>query len=175
MSDEPTQRIDTTKAVSMLVVSFFLFDLPRLATAIIPLAATIPAGLIGWIPLLGQMFAGLVIGGSNLLETLASGMLSILGYSTMGLWFMSAGVPLFGGRSPTGRVVTFLLTFLVSWLPVINLFLFFSLTLWTAKMLYDQWRDDKEKGKTAKTGYNGGKNFSRMRKPLRRYVHADTF
>lgn len=159
----------------MVVVAFCLFDLPRLATGIIPLAATIPAGLIGWIPLLGQLFAGWVIGGSNLLETLASGMLAIFGYSTMGVWFMSSGVSLFGGRNPTGRVATFLLTFITSWLPIINLFVFFPLTLWVVKMIYDARSEDKEKAKLGNTRYNERKNYSRMRRPLRRYVHADTF
>ena len=149
MNEESKQRIDKTKFISMLVVAFCLFDLPRLATGIIPLAATIPAGLVGWIPLLGQLFAGWILGGSNLLETLASGTLAILGYSTMGMWLMTSGVSLFGGKNPAGRVVTFLITFLISWLPIINLFVSFPLTVWVFKMGYDARSEDKEQEKEA--------------------------
>ncbi len=152
-----------------MTVAFCLFDLPQLATGIIPLAATIPAGLLGWIPLLGQMFAGWVIGGSNLFQTLASWVLSILGYSTMALWLMMSGVSLFGGRSPAGRIVTLGAMFLVSLIPILNIFLFFDLSVWVFKMSYDARREDKEKAEEAKVGYNR-KNFMRVQ----RHVIAKT-
>lgn len=178
---EETHRIDTPTFLFMLVIAFFIFDLPRLLTVIIPLAATIPAGAVGWIPLLGQIFSGWIIGGSNLMQTLVSIGLAIFGYATMGLWFACKGVQPLGGRNPTGRIATLLCTFLVSWIPIINWIFFFPLTVWVCKLWYDSRRDEKVDNAEAQGQYveynmdDVERNARRVRLPTRRFIRKKSY
>ena len=97
-----------------------------------------------------------------------------LGYATMGTWFMGSGVSLFGGKNLSGKVATFFLSLLGDFIPLLNIILP-GLTVWTIRMIYYARSEDKEKAKKGKTGYDGEKNYSRMRVPQRHYVPTKTY
>ncbi len=173
-----------------MIVIALLFDSVKFATGILALsgatnvvvagtavggkAGAVVATIVLWLPFVGQIVGLIALYAGIFLQWIFGIILTILGYSTMGLWFTNSGVSLFGGKNPSGKVATFLITYLLSWVPFLDLLP--GLTTWTVKMLYDNWHEDKENAKEAEGEYNK-LDYSRVRKPRPTIKHAraDTF
>ncbi|MBI4086884.1 hypothetical protein HY416_02795 [Candidatus Kaiserbacteria bacterium] len=197
MNDESDQRISTQKAVFMVIIAL-LFDLVQLGTGILALSgATLVVGtgavageavageagaavgttvatIVLWLPFLGQIVGLTAVMAGVLVQYLSSYILMPLGYATMGLWFVGSNISLFGGKSPSGKVATFFLGLLGDFIPLLNIFLP-GLTVWTITMIWHARREDKEEEKAAEVGYNNTKNWSRVKKTLRKYASRKNY
>ena len=195
MNDESKQRITKTTAACMITVAA-LFDLAQIAAKLFaPMGivglggalgalichyaniqatgACVVAGgtagvAISYIPVIGPVVAAAATMVGTVISELASAAFMFLGYATISLMIMHKGVSIFGGKDIQKKVVAGFIAVIVDVTPLLNLMP--GLTLWTIRMILLTRSEDTDKAKTAKTRYNGGKNYSRMRRALRRYV-----
>ena len=188
--EETTYRITRTTAACMVTVAF-IFDVLQVAAKMLTLLGlTVLTGIIAvlacnYLGIDAPKFCAVVGVGTGavvsltgigtaialkvgmIMDWLASVLLVSTGYATMMFWFLKSDVPLFGGKKPAGRVAAFFFGLLVDFLPFLNILP--GLTVWTIRMIYTARSEDKEKAKEARARYTG-KNFSRMRRPLRRTI-----
>lgn len=198
MNEESKQRINRVTAGFMITIAA-IFDLAQIASKLFALMGiTEPGGALGqlgchyanidfpgtckvvgagvgtaikFIPIAGPILETATRMVGVALSELSSGAFMLIGYATMYLWFSMRGAPVFSGKNIQQKAATAFIAFLVDAIPFLNVAP--GITLWTIRMIMITRSEDKENAKSAGTGYNG-KNFSRMRRPLRRYVHAKT-
>jgi hypothetical protein len=199
MDEESTQRISKTTAAFLIIVAA-IFDLAQIASKLLALMGLVTLGgifgalgcqyvgidatgfcaavgagtgvAISFIPIVGSALATAAAHIGLVMSEIASAAFMLLGYATISFWLVKDGVPIFSGRNIQKKVATGFITVLVDITPLLNLLP--GLTIWTIRMIMIARSEDKEKAKEAQEGYNDGKNYSRMRRPIRRHVSTHT-
>lgn len=162
----PHYRITKIKAVFMIAVAG-IFDLLQVAAKLFILLGLAAAGALAGSILgnfIGLTETGAYVGGAvggllqftgpgallsaqigMLLSWIFSMIAAVLGYTTLGLWFITNRVSILGGEKAAEKTSWFVITGLISIMPLLNIIP--ALTFWTIRMIVISRRVDRRRAK----------------------------